>query len=296
MKEVIWIDETTGFIPGATTLGIVKLNENSCLLVDSGLNRDSARKVLKILEREGLHLVYLFNTHSHADHCGGNSYFVETTGCTIIAPFGETGIVENPIWEPFYLFGGAPVDEMKAPFLMAEGSKVDIKASPGKLQLKEAELDLIDLSGHSPFQLGIDAGCCIFAADSLFKEEIWEKHKFVYFADISKAMETLEKLKEAKKPLVLSHRGICENPEDLVEFNLLQIRNFSEKILETLEEGPFSTDEVLERLCRKLSTKLETFPSYFLARQTLIAYLTYLRSTSKINALLKANTFMWNLG
>lgn len=68
----------------------------------------------------------IVNTHSHADHCGGNRYIKERTGATIYASEIESAIIQYPLLEPLYLFSGAsPLRDLRNKFLMAQSSSVD---------------------------------------------------------------------------------------------------------------------------------------------------------------------------
>lgn len=295
MAEIQWLDEKTGLIPGPSSTLVMLSGEKSCILVDTGLNRDSGRKILKLLEKNDLFPVAIINTHSHADHCGGNSLLKEKTSCKIFAPAGEADIVENPWWEPFYLFGGSPVEELKVPFLMAQPSRVDFRVSPGRLKIADTEVDVISLSGHTPHQIGIDTGTFVFASDSVFSEDIWEKHRFVYFADIGMALNAIETLMGLDKPLILSHKGIYEKPEDILAFNRSKIEEMLSWVLDIVSENPLSTDEVLINLCKKLSVELNSEPSYFLARQILTGCLSYLKTSGKVKSRILKNRFVWHV-
>ena len=46
-------------------------------------------KIMEALEHKGWQLDYIFNTHHHFDHTGGNTELKEKTGCQIIGPKAE---------------------------------------------------------------------------------------------------------------------------------------------------------------------------------------------------------------
>ncbi len=76
------------YIPGATNVGVIAVNgkrgskAKDIYLVDSGGDSEDAERIFSELnelfpaESGGFNLVAIINTHSHADHCGGNNFFV----------------------------------------------------------------------------------------------------------------------------------------------------------------------------------------------------------------------------
>jgi glyoxylase-like metal-dependent hydrolase (beta-lactamase superfamily II) len=55
-------------------MGIYLCEGNEAILIDSGLDKDSGKKILKLLESRGFSLKFIINTHSNADHTGGNRF------------------------------------------------------------------------------------------------------------------------------------------------------------------------------------------------------------------------------
>ena len=89
-------------------IGLVRLSEQDVCLIDSGSDKDAGRKVRQLLDRQGWRLAAIYNTHSHADHIGGNAYLQAQTGCPIYAPGIDRCFTEYPILEPAFLYGGCP--------------------------------------------------------------------------------------------------------------------------------------------------------------------------------------------
>ena len=73
--DYVEVSEHTGYIPGAVNIGVLR-NGNEVILIDTGLDKDSGRKTRRLLEEHGLQLKAIINTHSHADHFGGNAYYL----------------------------------------------------------------------------------------------------------------------------------------------------------------------------------------------------------------------------
>lgn len=74
-------------------------------LIDSGSDKDAGRRVRKVLDANGWKLRAIYNTHSNADHIGGNQYLQRQTSCAIYAPGIDCAFTRHPVLEPSYLYG-----------------------------------------------------------------------------------------------------------------------------------------------------------------------------------------------
>ena len=100
MYELIQVAENSYYIQSPAKIGLVLTGEGEVCLIDSGSDKSAAKKVRKILDANGWKLKAIYNTHSHADHIGGNRYLQEQTGCRIYAPGIERDFTEHPVLEP----------------------------------------------------------------------------------------------------------------------------------------------------------------------------------------------------
>ena len=74
MYELIQVSERNYYIQSPAKIGLIRLNDHDVCLIDSGNDKDAGRKVRQILDANKWHLTAIYNTHSNADHIGGNQY------------------------------------------------------------------------------------------------------------------------------------------------------------------------------------------------------------------------------
>ncbi len=278
------ISETLYLVPGSTNIGVIRV-ENEAIAVDTGLDKEHGRRVLRLLEKNGMELKAIVNTHSHADHFGGNEYLVRRTDARVCAPEIEAGAIQYPYLEPLYLFSAHPVSEMMNRFLMAKPSRVDHVVGiedRDELDFGNIKVYTVPLRGHSPGQIGVEVDRILFCADSVFSERVIEKYRIPLFMDIGRQKETLEFLEKSSYELyVPCHAKPTDDISYLVEVNMNVISRVEEFLL-SLSRG--TTDEILRKLCSEFEVKLSSFTEHALMLSALKAYLSYLHDRGDYKA------------
>lgn len=227
--ELIEAGTNTYYINSPSRVGIFCMGENNICLIDSGNDKDAGKKIFKIAAAQGWHLDMIFNTHSHADHIGGNDFLQQKTGCAVYGSSIDLAFIRNPILEPSYLFGGYPCKELRNKFLMAQPSDVQ-ELLPSALP---EGLETIPLEGHSFSMLGIRTSDDIwFLADSLIGPHILEKYHIPFLYDVEKYLGTLDRIEKLEgKLFVPAHAEPAADIRQLVEIN----RNKILEIIQTIE-------------------------------------------------------------
>ena len=122
MYELVQVAENTYYINSPSKIGVYRVSDDNVWLIDSGNDKDAGRKIQKILDAQGWKLTAIINTHSNADHVGGNTLLQNRLNCAVYSTPMENIVTENPILESSFLYGGYPMKKLRNKFLMATPS------------------------------------------------------------------------------------------------------------------------------------------------------------------------------
>ena len=116
ITKPIQLSKSVYCLVGHTNIGIIE-DEKNIILIDSGLNRENATRIDKIIQDNfNKKIGTIINTHSNADHAGGNKYFFEKYNCKILSTKKESAFLENPYLESAILWGAHPFDKIRTSY------------------------------------------------------------------------------------------------------------------------------------------------------------------------------------
>jgi len=289
MYELIQVSGNSYYIQSPAKIGLVKLNETDVCLIDSGSDKDAGKKVKKHLDANGWRLQAIYNTHSNADHIGGNRYLQEQTGCRIYAPGIECAFTNYPVLEPAFLYGARPVRELQHKFLMAQESR----AEPLSKEVLPGGFEILPLPGHFFDMVGfMTPDGVAYIADSLSSRETLEKYRIGFIYDVGAYLETLEGLKTLKaKQFVPSHAPVTDDLSELIACNIGCVHEIEQSILKIAAE-PVSFEMILKSLFDFYHLTM-TFELHALVGSTVRSYLAHLKDTGRISAEFSENMLLW---
>ncbi len=70
--ELIQVGKQTYYLKNHTNIGIYKIDNENIYLIDTANDKEAGKKILKIISEQGWKIKGIINTHSNADHIGGN--------------------------------------------------------------------------------------------------------------------------------------------------------------------------------------------------------------------------------
>ena len=280
MFELYQVGAESYYIQSPAKIGLVKLAEDEVCLIDSGNDKDAGRKLRQLLDKNGWQLAAIYNTHSNADHIGGNKYLQAQTGCKIYAPGIDCAFTRHPVLEPAFLYGGFPPKQLRHKFLLAQESGAEY-LTPDKLP---AGMSMIPLPGHFFDMTGFrTADGTVYLADCLSSRETLEKYRIGFIYDVAAYLDTLERVQALEGAMfVPAHAEATENIAPLAKYNADKVLEIADKILELCKE-PLGFEELLQKLFSLYALTMD-FEQYVLVGSTVRSYLAWLSDRGLIQA------------
>ena len=289
MYELNHITGGSYYIQSPSKMGLVKLSDTDVCLIDSGNDKDAGRKVRQLLDANGWHLTAIYNTHSNADHIGGNRYLQGQTKCKIYAQGIECDITRHPVLEPAFLYGGFPPKELRHKFLMAQESDAQ-ELTPAVLP---EGFELLQLPGHFFHMVGFRSpDDVVYLADCLSSRETLDKYQIGFVYDVAAYLDTLEKVKTMQAAaFVPAHAEVTEDIAPLAQYNIDKVLEIADHMVELCAE-PVIFEELLKKLFDDYGLTL-TFEQYVLVGSTVKSYLAWLKDTGRLTAFFEDNRLLW---
>ena len=289
MYELIQISERSYYIQSPAKIGLVRLSGWDVCLIDSGNDKDAGRKVRQLLDKNGWNLTAIYNTHSNADHIGGNRYLQAQTGCRIYAPGIDCAFTRHPVLEPSFLYGGFPCKDLRHKFLLAQESDAEELT---KDCLPEG-FEIIPLPGHFFDMVGYRTkDDVVYLADCLSSKETLDKYQITFLYDVSACLDTLQMVKTLPgKIFVPAHAEAAEDIAELAQYNMDKVHEIADRITDLCRE-PLCFETILQKLFTDYGLTMN-FEQYVLVGSTVRSYLSWLKDTGRLCVSFEDNLLRW---
>lgn len=289
MYELIALSEHDYYIDCPAKIGLVRIGEQDVIAIDSGSDKDAGKKVLRHIEANGWHLTAILNTHSHADHIGGNKLLQDRTGCKIYAPGLEAEYTNRPELEAMTLYGGLPFRDLKNKFLLAQPSH----AEPLTPECLPDGWEIIKLPGHCFSMVGFrtpDGN--VFLGDCLSSEETLAKYGIGYLWDPAAYIATLERVKEMEAvQFIPSHAPASASVALLAQKNIESVEKLLSCLTEICGTGACFED-ILARVFTAYGLTMNA-QQYALIGSTVRSCLSSLHGAGKLTFRFEDNRMLW---
>ena len=289
MYELVQIADRSYYINCPAKIGLVKLSETDVCLIDSGSDKETGRKVRQILDANHWELRAIYNTHSNADHIGGNKYLQAQTGCKIFAPGIEHDFTRHTLLEPSFLYGGFPPKELRHKFLLAQESEAEYLID----ECLPEGITAIPLPGHFFDMVGFRTDDdVVYLADCLSSEDTLQKYGISFIYDVAAYLDTLEQVKEMKAGIfVPAHAQETDNIAPLAQLNIDKVCEVADAI-ESVCEKPQCFEHILRELFAAYELNMN-FEQYALVGSTVRSYLAWLKDSGRLQADFEDNMLLW---
>ena len=289
MYELIQARGESYYIQCPAKIGLYIREGGEAVTIDSGNDQSAGRKVRQILDAHGWHLRAIYNTHSHADHIGGNRYLQRQTGCAVYAPGVECALVRYPMLEPAVLYAAKPPKELTHKSLLAQESD----AQPLTEAALVPGLTAIPLPGHSFDMTGYRTeDDVVYLGDCLSSRETLEKYQIHFLYDVGGYLSTLEMVEKLQAAwFVPAHAPATEDIAPLARYNIQKVEAIAEDLLERCAT-PVSQETLLRQVFDFYQMTMD-FEQYALVSSTLRSYLTWLKETGRVIAFFENNTLLF---
>lgn len=289
MYELVQVAPCTYYIECPAKIGVYTPDPHTAILIDSGNDKDAARKVLKILADHHWSLAAIVNTHSHADHIGGNKYLQTQTGCKVFASGIELAFTRHPLLEPAFLYGGFPGKDLRHKFLLAQESE----ALPFTDAAYPSALEPIPLPGHSWDMVGFRTpDDVVFLADCLSSKATLEKYSVPFLLDVRAYLDTLAMVMNMQASLFIpAHAPAAASIAPLAAYNREKMLEVSQTLL-TLCHTPMIFEDILAAVFAHYSLTM-TIEQYVLVGSTVRSFLAWLKDEGKVAFSFQQSKMLW---
>ncbi len=289
MYELNQVGENTFYIESPAKIGLYRLNDREVCLIDSGNDKDTGKKVERLLSEKNWALKFILNTHSNADHIGGNALLQQRLGVPTYTSGIEACFNRFPILEPSFLYGGYPNKELRNKFLMAQPSTAEDIA----MQTLPDGLEVMPLEGHFFGMLGVRTNDEVwFLADCVMGENILQKYHVSFIYDVAAYLSTLDKVETLEgKCFIPAHAPACTNIHSMVASNRAKVLEIIDRLLMICRE-PSTFDQILKQFFDHYQLVMD-WNQYVLVGSTIRSYLSYLQDSNRMVTFFEDNLLIW---
>jgi glyoxylase-like metal-dependent hydrolase (beta-lactamase superfamily II) len=296
--ELVEVKENIFYLQGAVNIGLLK-GKDGVIVIDTGLDKSAGNKIHKVIQSWNSTLLHIINTHSHADHFGGNHGLIQKyPKAQVWAPPLEEAIIRNPELEGIYLFSGAnPAKELQNKFLKAESSPVH-HVILGNFAIQEWHFEVMFTPGHAHQQASIGVNGVCYAGDGYFGEETLRKHKIPFLVDADLTIESCERLLGSDYEMYIPGHGEMERKEKAhatIRANIDWHRGNLEKLAAAVadKDQGLTTDDAVAALSRNYEITIDNMTSYVLYQTAVIGYLRSMQAKGIIEVTFVENSWRW---
>lgn len=297
------ISAHAGMFHNSTNIGVIE-GSDGLYVIDTACSNDDGKCIVESLEDIFPHkkIKAVINTHSHADHCGGNAYIVKTQNAQIWAPRNESKIMEFPRSLGVMYWGGIPFSDINNPvFVVPEALEVTKTFSDTSVDVGTATISFVPLPGHFFDQSGIfvydkeDGLTTAYLGDGFFGMSLLKKFWIPFMYEPEKFRSSVLKIESSGADYFVPGHGELYTKDNITaaaEMNTMVTLETEFLILRLLEEKPMTQEELLKAVTDYAGITMRPV-QFVLIGTTLRSYLSSLLNRGKVSFEMCENRMLW---
>lgn len=291
--RLINIKGNSFYIKGGTNTGVYIFDDKSALIIDPGLPGARPRNIIRDLERDGIEVKWIINTHEHNDHYGAGYQFKDKYKDLInMSSKDSKPYIDNPILFSAYIMGGNTNEFLNTILTNKnmETVSIDKTIEPGTIIINNEYIEIIDLKGHTLGSIGVlTKDKVFFIGDTLVSEELLSKFELLFLFDIQAYLKSLSILETIDfEYVVLGHgKNVLSRKEtlELAKKHELCVTKYLNQLRELTKE-PKNLESILKIILNE--NKLSyNYKEYHFFKSTLVSMISHLTKLGELNYVLK---------
>ena len=287
--RLINIKGNSFYIKGGTNTGAYIFEDKSALIIDPGLPGARPRNIIRDLEKDGIEVKWIINTHEHNDHYGAGYQFKDKFKDLInMSSKDSKPYIDNPILFSAYIMGGNTNEFLNTILTNKnmETVNIDKTIEPGRIIINNEYIDIIDLKGHTLGSIGVlTKDKVFFIGDTLVSEELLSKFELLFLFDIEAYLKSLSILEIIDfEYVVLGHgkKVVSRNEAlELAKKHELCVMKYLNQLRELTKE-PKNLESILKTILN--NNKLSyNYKEYHFFKSTLVSMISYLTKLGELN-------------
>ena len=287
--KLINIKGDTYYIKGGTNTGVIRLDNNNCLIIDPGRYGIKQRKMIELLKENNMVIKYIINTHEHGDHYEGSSNLKKLNNNIQILSSSEAKIfIDNPNKFADYTVGGKANKFLKFKESSEEShaTKVDDIIEEGKIVLNNRKFEIIKLSGHTEGSIGIlTDDKILFVGDLFVGSQMLKKFDLLLLYDVKEYLNSVNKIKDIDfEYMVLGHEKEIYSKIDrqgIINNHISAVNNYVNQVKDLLK-SPITIDNILKNII--INNNLScNYTEYHYFRSSIVSIISYLCDLNQID-------------
>ncbi|MDU1539947.1 MAG: MBL fold metallo-hydrolase [Paeniclostridium sordellii] len=287
--RLINIKGNSFYIKGGTNTGVYIFEDKSALIIDPGLPGARPRNIIRDLEKDGIEVKWIINTHEHNDHYGAGYQFKDKFKNLInMSSKDSKPYIDNPILFSAYIMGGNTNEFLNTILTNKnmETVNIDKTIEPGRIIINNEYIDIIDLKGHTLGSIGVlTKDKVFFIGDTLVSEELLSKFELLFLFDIEAYLKSLSILEIIDfEYVVLGHgKKVLSRNEalELAKKHELCVMKYLNQLRELTKE-PKNLESILKTILN--NNKLSyNYKEYHFFKSTLVSMISYLTKLGELN-------------